>query len=107
MERCFARHSNRGNPYARALLLGELVDAPIPPEAQRIRLVHADAATFLEQEPAGCFDGFSLSNILDGASDDYRRRLLAAVHRAAAPGAVAVIRSVAEPPQRILDESRP
>jgi S-adenosylmethionine:diacylglycerol 3-amino-3-carboxypropyl transferase len=98
MERGFARHSNRDNPYARALLLGELADPPVPPEAQRIRLVHADAATFLEQEPEQRFDGFSLSNILDGASDGYRQRLLAAVHRAAAPGAVAVIRSVAEPP---------
>jgi hypothetical protein len=98
MERCFAAHANRANPYARALLLGEFEHPPIPPEARRIRLVHADAAAFLEQEPAGGFDGFSLSNILDGASESYRRRLRAAVRRAAAPGAVAIVRSVAEPP---------
>ena len=98
MERGFARHPTRDNPYAHALLLGELADAPVPSEARGIRLVNADAATFLEQEPAGRFDGFSLSNILDGTSGAYRERLRAAVRRAAAPGAVAVIRSVAEPP---------
>jgi S-adenosylmethionine:diacylglycerol 3-amino-3-carboxypropyl transferase len=97
MERCFARHSNRGNPYARALLLGELPDAPPPPEAKAIRLVHADAAAFLEREPGGTFDGFALSNVFDACGADYRRRLSAAVHRSAAPGAVAVVRSFAEP----------
>ncbi len=66
------RHANRTNPYARALLLGELSDAPPPPEAKDIRLVHADAATFLEREPAGSFDGFALSNILDGAERGLR-----------------------------------
>jgi S-adenosylmethionine:diacylglycerol 3-amino-3-carboxypropyl transferase len=98
MERCFARHANRTNPYARALLLGELSATPAPPEAQDIRLVHADAATCLERESAGSFDGFALSNILDGAEAAYERRLFAAVRRAAAPGAVVVLRSFREPP---------
>jgi S-adenosylmethionine:diacylglycerol 3-amino-3-carboxypropyl transferase len=97
MERCFARHSNRENSYARDLFLGELSNGAPTPEAKGIRLVHADAAACLEREPPGSFDGFTLSNILDGASDDYRRRLSAAVRRAAAPGAVAVIRSFDEP----------
>ena len=97
MERCFSRHPNRDNAYARALLLGELSDGPAPPEAKGIRLVHADATTCLESEPPESFDGFTLSNILDGASDAHRQRLLAAVRRAAAPGAVVVLRSFGEP----------
>jgi S-adenosylmethionine:diacylglycerol 3-amino-3-carboxypropyl transferase len=98
MERCFARHSNRTNAHARALLLGELPAGPPPPEAGRIVAVHADAATWLERAPAGSFDGFTLSNILDGAGAPYKRRLFAAVKRAAAPGAVVVLRSFGEPP---------
>ena len=97
MERCFARHPNRTNPYARALLLGELPDTLAPPEDSAIRLVHAEAADFLEKQPAASFNGFTLSNILDGASEAYGQRLRAAVKRAAAPGAVVVLRSFAEP----------
>jgi S-adenosylmethionine:diacylglycerol 3-amino-3-carboxypropyl transferase len=97
MARCFARHPNRANPYARALLLGELPDESPPPEARAIRLVHADAAAYLEREPVASFDGFALSNILDGADAGYERRLVAAVKRAAAPDAVAVLRSFREP----------
>ena len=109
MERCFARHSNRGNPYARALLLGALSDAPPPPQAREIRLVHADAATCLEAAPAGSFHGFALSNILDGADRAYERRLIAAVKRAAAPDAVSVVRSfrearIALPTNRAADD---
>jgi S-adenosylmethionine:diacylglycerol 3-amino-3-carboxypropyl transferase len=93
MERCFARHPNRTNPYARSLLLGELSDEQPPAEAGNIALVHADAATYLESQPAGSFEGFTLSNILDGADDAYRHRLFSAVARAAAPGAITVLRS--------------
>ena len=97
MERGFGRHPNRDNVYARALLLGDVSSDPPPSEAREIRLVHADAATCLENEPPESFDGFTLSNILDGASDAYRQRLSAAVRRAAAPGAVVVLRSFGEP----------
>ncbi len=93
MERCFARHPNCSNPYARSLLLGELSVEPPPPEAREVRLVHADAAAFLESEPPGSFDGITLSNILDGADEAYRARLVAAVKRAAAPDGMTVLRS--------------
>jgi len=100
LERGFARHANRGNAYARALLAGESSDAPAPSQARSIRLVEADAAALLERETAGSFDGFTLSNILDGATDAYRERLLAAVRRAGSADAVAILRSFAEPDPR-------
>lgn len=93
MERCFVRHPNRTNPYARALLLGELSSDPPPTEARDVRLVHADAADFLESTTAASFDAFTLSNILDGTDSAYQKRLFAAVQRAAAPGAITVLRS--------------
>jgi S-adenosylmethionine:diacylglycerol 3-amino-3-carboxypropyl transferase len=97
MERAFSLHPNRGNPFARALLLAEPPQDAPPPEAKDIRLVLSDAAAYLEVERPQSFDGFTLSNVLDGATDGYRDRLAAAVRRAAAPGAVVVIRSFGEP----------
>jgi S-adenosylmethionine:diacylglycerol 3-amino-3-carboxypropyl transferase len=97
MERCFAVHPNRTNPYARTLLLGEMRSAPDAAEVRQIQLHCADAADFLERQPAGTFTGFSLSNILDGTNTAYQQRLLAAVKHAAAPGAMVVLRSFSEP----------
>ena len=72
MERCFARHPNRDNPYARRLLLGELSDRPRPREAKGIRLVQADAATCLESEPPGASTGSHSRTFSTGPADAYR-----------------------------------
>jgi S-adenosylmethionine:diacylglycerol 3-amino-3-carboxypropyl transferase len=97
MERCFARHPNCKNPYAYALLFGDMLAARDAAEVPQIQLRCADAADFLERQPAASFNGFSLSNILDGANPAYAQRLLAAVRHAAAPGAIVVLRSFREP----------
>ena len=97
MERCFGRHPNRTNPWVRAFFAGDAASESPPPEAKTIKLVQADAAAFLERAQPQSFDGFTLSNILDGTNDSYRRRLADAVARAAAPDAVVVLRSFGEP----------
>lgn len=93
MERCFSHHPNRSNPFVRSLLMGELSSDPVPPQAKHIQLIHSDALSFLEKEPPQSFNGFTLSNILDGADKVYEQRLFAAIKRAAAPGAMIVLRS--------------
>jgi S-adenosylmethionine:diacylglycerol 3-amino-3-carboxypropyl transferase len=103
MERCFGRHSNRRNPYARMLLLGEPAADAAAMCANRIRLATADAADFLERQTAGSFNAFSLSNILDGANASYVERLFCAVRHAAASNALVVLRSFREPGPDLSD----
>jgi S-adenosylmethionine:diacylglycerol 3-amino-3-carboxypropyl transferase len=97
LARCFATHPNRANVYARALLLGERSAPPFAPSAAAIRFECADAAVYLERCAPASFDGFTLSNILDGAPTEYRMRLFAAVRRAATSDAIVVLRSFVEP----------
>jgi S-adenosylmethionine:diacylglycerol 3-amino-3-carboxypropyl transferase len=100
MERCWALHPNRSNSYARALLLGDLTAGASEPAAAAIRFVCADAASYLESCAPGTFDGFTLSNILDGASDDYRQRLFAALNRVGSRNSIAIFRSFVEPEEQ-------
>ena len=98
MERCWHLHPNRSNPYSRALLLGDAgPDLNLQHRTSTIRFACADAASYLEDCAAESFDAFTLSNILDGATEAYRHRLIAAVKHTAGKDAVVVIRSFAEP----------
>jgi len=95
LERCWSLHPNHSNPYARRLLMGE---ACSPMRAVNgIRFLQADAASCLETCPPASFDAFAISNILDGASEAYQRRIYTAIRRAATPHAVVVKRSFREP----------
>lgn len=94
LERTWSRHPNHDNPYARRLLLG-FDPAPAPP-VSNIDFICADAAEFLDHGPPHHYDGFTLSNIIEAVPPAYCERLLAAVRRAAAPGAIVVVRSLAE-----------
>jgi S-adenosylmethionine:diacylglycerol 3-amino-3-carboxypropyl transferase len=93
LRRGWATHPNRMNPYARLLLRGEGPATAVP---AGVTVHRADAAAYLESCGA-VFDAFTLSNVLDGPASSYRARLVAAVRAAAAPGAMMVVRSFAEP----------
>jgi S-adenosylmethionine:diacylglycerol 3-amino-3-carboxypropyl transferase len=96
LRRGWATHPNRNNPHAWRLFAGEERFTPIQ-LSEPIAFECADAAAFLESSSPASFDAFSLSNISDGASPAYSERLRTAVHRAAAPKAVSIIRSFANP----------
>jgi len=104
LERGFAVHPNRTNPYARALFVGQPPSPAFGAAKGAIELVCRDAASYLEGQPAGSFSGFTLSNILDGATAGYRKRLSAAVKRASTSDGVVVLRSFGEPDRRAPDD---
>ena len=107
LERCWARHPNRTNPYAWRFFLGtdppDYIAPTLPSPASgggkvALELMCADAAAYLEGCPPAHFIGFTLSNILDGTEPAYGERLMAAVRHSAQDGAVVVLRSFMEPP---------
>jgi S-adenosylmethionine:diacylglycerol 3-amino-3-carboxypropyl transferase len=101
LERTWAHHPNRENPFVWRFLLGcdspaGMPDAGDGPATPEIDFVCADAVRFLDEGPPHRFDGFTLSNIVEAVPAVYRERLLAAVRRAAAPGAFLIVRSLIE-----------
>jgi S-adenosylmethionine:diacylglycerol 3-amino-3-carboxypropyl transferase len=99
IERGIGTHPNRANPFAWRLFLGADPHGWREPivAGLSIELRCADAADYLSHCPTGLFHALTLSNILDGASSDYARRLCKAVRHAAADNAIVVLRSFAEP----------
>lgn len=89
-------HPNSANPYARLLLAGQPPATHLPP-ARSVECRVAEAIAFLEAQPAGTFDGFTLSNVMDGPDGRFRSRLAAAVAQAGAPDAPVVLRTLREP----------
>lgn len=112
LRRGLAIHPNRDNPFAWQMFDGMRpahLDPMISPTAT-IALVHADIVEFLNRQRPASFDAFSLSNILDGCTAPYRDVVVRAVRRAAAPGAVVILRTFGnpastEPNWRELDRS--
>ena len=96
LERTWRQHANATNPYAWRLLVGEAPQTTEPPTPS-IRFVCAEAAAYLAVLKPASFDAFTLSNIADGAPPEYVVRLRQAIEHAAAPGAIIVTRSFAEP----------
>lgn len=104
LERGWARFPNATNPFARLLLLGP--ERPRRPsrgvghqpvvDLTAVNVVCADVIDQLESGPPARYDGFSLSNVLDATGPPRGERLMSAVRRAAAPGAVLVLRSFAD-----------
>jgi S-adenosylmethionine:diacylglycerol 3-amino-3-carboxypropyl transferase len=93
-----AHHPNRTNQFMWRVLLGRMPPTfadPVP--RAPITLVHDEALAFLERQPPRSFDGFTLSNIGDGADEIFMLRLRDAMRRCARPGARYVLRSFSAP----------
>jgi S-adenosylmethionine:diacylglycerol 3-amino-3-carboxypropyl transferase len=95
LDRGFATHPNRDNPFAPQLLLGRDHRRDLAP-CCNIETTCRDACEYLETCPPESFGALTLSNILDGATTEYAQRLAKAVRRAATPDAIVVLRSFCE-----------
>lgn len=95
LRRGISTHPNHANPYARLLLVG-VAPATNPPIGS-VEVHLAEAAGFLEQQPPGTYDGFTLSNVLDGPDARFRLRLARAVARAGTEDAPVVLRTLGPP----------
>jgi Protein of unknown function (DUF3419) len=97
VRRGVGRHPNRSNPYLHRLLAGAACEDPLDPSPPQLWLEVTDVLRHLRRCPPAAFDGFALSNVLDGADPRYGHAVAAEVRRTARPGAVVVLRTFAEP----------
>ena len=97
LTRGFSTHPNRTNPFAWRLLFGKDRLPAEPSFTTDLVGVCAEACQYLEGCRPRLFAGFSLSNVLDGATSEYVFRLARAICRSAAPDALVVLRSFTEP----------
>lgn len=115
LERVFCDLPARTNPYLWQAFLGRYPDernepSCLPPYLQAQNLPHvrvglasaafvvSDMASVLESLPPGSLHFVALSNILEGMSETYGRRLFSALSRVAHTDAVAVLRFLLPPP---------
>lgn len=121
LERALLDFPVASNPYVIQLLRGHLSPdsaqwpialrpdslAPMRAHLDDLSLHVAEAAEFLEAQPAVSFDFFALSNVIEAVGAQSGTRLMRAVERAAAPGALVCVRSItgALPPHSPLLES--
>ena len=89
----FQIHPNATNPYMSAVLSGKRIQNEIPKPVHALSLIHADAAEYLDSCAPGSFDGFTLSNIVDGTNRLYRQILVDSVKRAGTKDATIVFRN--------------
>jgi S-adenosylmethionine:diacylglycerol 3-amino-3-carboxypropyl transferase len=91
------RYPNRGNPWARRLLLGD--DGAISPPrgtAGRVTWVHADVVAHLRRAAPGAYDAATLSNVADGAPPSFAADLAAALRHGVRAGGPVVLRTFAD-----------
>ncbi|MBV8933827.1 MAG: hypothetical protein JOZ47_11250 [Kutzneria sp.] len=97
LRRGVAKHGSATNPWAWRLFAGRELPGHEPMtgvDTGAVHLVHADVADHLASVPAGHYDAVSLSNVLDGPSSSFQRRVIRAVRHAVRRGGVVALRSL-------------
>ena len=96
LTRSLSETPNQTNPFVRLLFLGEGSSAQSVPPGNRPTFKHVDAISYLRSQPAGSFDGASLSNIGDGTNAAFHRELDAALRHAVNANGPVVVRTMGD-----------
>lgn len=120
IESALLRDLPRDNPYANATLHGRYSGSergwPLWARSENLPLVRGrlsalnfacgDVAQWLEQCPPASLHFCALSNVLDASDSAYGQRLLRAVARASAPGALVCLRAITTVPADALEATQ-